>query len=115
MARPERLFPLFADIETLEGIGPKLARSLAGMGIEKPRDLLFTLPHSGIDRSRRDSIREVAPPVTVTVEVTVGGHFPPSARGRPYRVHVNDAQTEFQLAFFHARGDYLQKLLPTGQ
>ena len=24
-------------------------------------------------------------------------------------------QLEFQLVFFHARGDYLQKLLPTGQ
>ena len=28
---------------------------------------------------------------------------------------MRDAQTEFQLVFFHARGDYLQKLLPTGQ
>jgi ATP-dependent DNA helicase RecG len=30
-------------------------------------------------------------------------------------VHVRDAKLEFQLVFFHARADYLQKLLPTGQ
>ena len=28
---------------------------------------------------------------------------------------VRDAALEFQLVFFHARADYLQKLLPTGQ
>ncbi len=27
---------------------------------------------------------------------------------------VEDDQTSFQLVYFHARGDYLEKLLPTG-
>ncbi len=51
----------------------------------------------------------------MTVEVEVGRHLPPASKGRPYRVMVRDAALEFQLVFFHARGDYLQKLLPTGQ
>ncbi len=84
------------------------------MKIETPRDLLFTLPHSGIDRRRRASIREVAPPATVTVEVRVGRHRPASGRG-PARVEVEDAETSFQLVFFHARGDWLERTLPTGQ
>lgn len=113
--RPEALFPLFASLETLGGVGRKTAENLAGLHVEKPRDLLFTLPHSGIDRSRRKSIRAVVPPAIATVEVVVGGHFPPQTRGRPYRVMVRDAETEFQLVFFHGKGDYLQKLLPTGQ
>jgi ATP-dependent DNA helicase RecG len=113
--RPEALFPLFAGLETLPGVGPRLARALAGLEVEKPRDLLFVLPHSGIDRTRRGSILEVAPPAVLTVEVTVGGHVPPTARGRPYRVHVRDTRAEFQLVFFHAKGDYLSKLLPSGQ
>ena len=113
--RPEILFPLFADLETLEGVGPKTARHFAQIGVEKPRDLLFTLPHSGIDRTRRASVRDVTPPAVATLEVTVGRHIPPSARGRPYRVEVQDAQTSFQLVFFHAHPDYLQKILPTGQ
>ena len=113
--RPEILFPLFAALETLEGVGPKTAEALASLGISRPRDLLFTLPQAGVDRSRRASVRDVLPPAVVTVEVTVGGHFPPRTKGRPYRVAVRDAQIEFQLVFFHARGEYLQKLLPTGQ
>ncbi|WP_456390906.1 ATP-dependent DNA helicase RecG [Profundibacter sp.] len=113
--RPEILFPLFSDLETLQGVGPKTAKHFALMDIEKPRDLLFTLPHSGIDRQRRESIRDVTAPAVVTVTVTVGHHIPPQSRGRPYRVEVSDAKTTFHLVFFHAHPDYLQKILPTGQ
>ena len=113
--RPEILFPLFAGLETLDGIGPKTAKSLAQINIDKPRDLLFTLPYSGIDRRRRETILGADFPSVLTVEVTVGHHFPPSAKGRPYRIEVRDAQTTFQLVFFHARDDWLNKQLPTGQ
>ena len=115
MTRPEALFPLFADLETLEGVGPKTAQAFAALGVTKPKDLLYLLPHAAIDRSRKPSIRDVVPPCTITVEVDVGAHVPPRQKGKPYRVMVRDAATEFQLVFFHARGDYLQKLLPTGQ
>jgi len=104
--RPDVLFPLFAKLQTLDGIGPKTAAILEGVGVEKPRDILMTLPQSGIDRQLRESIREVPPPATVTTMVTVGPHYPAKAKGRPYRVHVTDAQMEFQLVFFHARGPH---------
>jgi ATP-dependent DNA helicase RecG len=115
MSRPEVLFPLFAELETLDGVGPKTAQALAGLGVEKPKDLLFLVPHSGIDRARRGSVRDVVPPTVVTVEVTIGAHLAPRSKGRPYRVMVEDGGMEFQLVFFHARGDFLQKQLPTGE
>jgi ATP-dependent DNA helicase RecG len=115
MNRPEILFPLFAGLETLEGVGEKTAKAFGGLGIERPKDLLYLLPHSGVDRSRKNSVREVNLPAVVTVEITVGLHLPPRMKGRPYRVMVRDQALEFQLVFFHARGDYLTKLLPTGQ
>ncbi|NNK79474.1 MAG: ATP-dependent DNA helicase RecG, partial [Litoreibacter sp.] len=113
--RPEILFQLFSELSVLDGIGPKTARSFEGLGVEKPRDLLFTLPHSGIDRQARSTIREVILPATVTVEVEVLQHIPPRAKGRPYHVQVRDAETEFRLVFFHAHHDYLEKQLPMGQ
>ena len=114
MSRPEILFPLFAGLDTLDGVGPKTAKAFEGLGIFKPKDLLFLLPHTGVDRRRKASVRDVTPPCTVTVEVEVGSHFAPRGKG-PYRIMVRDSALEFQLVFFHARGDYLQKLLPTGQ
>lgn len=115
MSRPAVLFPLFAEVQTLPGIGPKAAQALAQMDIARPRDLLFTLPHGGIDRRAIDTVLGVAAPATVTVAVTVGAHVPPRRKGGPARVFVRDARTEFQLVFFHAKGDFLARLLPTGQ
>jgi len=113
IGRPDYLFPLFADLQTLDGIGPKTAKHYAGLGVATPKDLILTLPVGGVDRSRKASIRDVAVPGMATVEVTVGRHRKPSGRG-PYRIEVEDAETTFQLVFFHAREDYLKRLLPTG-
>ncbi|MCV2873316.1 ATP-dependent DNA helicase RecG [Defluviimonas sp. WL0050] len=115
MSRPAVLFPLFAELETLDGVGPKTAKHFAQLEVERPRDLLFTLPYAVIDRRPRKTIKGAALPSTVTVEVEVGAHVPPRRKGGPARVFVRDAETEFQLVFFHAKGDWLQKQLPTGQ
>ncbi|MDP5216339.1 ATP-dependent DNA helicase RecG [Ruegeria sp. 2205SS24-7] len=112
--RPEQLFPLFAGLETLEGVGPKTAQLLTQAEITAPRDILFSLPYAVVDRRRRDTIKGVDLPATLTVEVTVGPHRPPRNKGGAYRVHVEDAQADFQLVFFHARGDYLKRVLPQG-
>ncbi|MFN6951515.1 MAG: ATP-dependent DNA helicase RecG, partial [Albidovulum sp.] len=77
MSRPAILFPLFAEMETLEGVGPKTAKLFAQMGVQRPRDLLFTLPHAVIDRRLRPTIKGAALPATVTVAVTVEAHLPP--------------------------------------
>jgi ATP-dependent DNA helicase RecG len=113
--RPEVLFPLFAEVVALPGIGPKAARDLARIDIRRPVDLALTLPNGVIDRRLRPGIAGVALPATLTVEVAVGLHLPPRRKGQPYRVHVRDATTEFQLVFFHARDDWVRSRLPSGQ
>ncbi len=85
------------------------------MAVTRPKDLLFLLPYAGTDRRRRDTVQGAAFPTTVTVEVTVGAHFPPRRKGGPYRIAVRDTMLEWIVVYFHAKGDYLQKLLPTGQ
>ncbi len=112
--RPEQLFPLFAGLEILDGVGPKTAQLLGQLGIDSPRDVLFSLPYAVIDRRRRDTIQGADLPTTLTVEVTIGAHRAPRNKGGAYRIHVEDSQADFQLVFFHARGDYLKKLLPEG-
>jgi ATP-dependent DNA helicase RecG len=112
--RPASLFPLFAGLETLSGIGPKTAKLFPQMGIEAPRDLLFTMPHTGVDRRLRSTIKDAVLPGVVTVAITIGQHRPPRNRGGAYRIHVEDEQTSFQLVYFHARGDYLERSMPTG-
>ena len=112
--RPPALFPLFAAIDTLPGIGPKGQAALAQMGIERPRDLIVTLPASGITRRRIDRLADARPPEIVTIAVTVGRHHPPASRGRPWRVHCGDSVGDLTLVFFHPRRDWIEQQLPTG-
>ena len=112
--RPEILFPLFSGLEKLPGIGPKTAQSLEQIHIETPRDLLFSLPYSVQDRRRRDTVSGLELPTVATVEVTIGAHRPPRNRGGAYRITVTDAETDFQLVFFHGRSRYLEAQCPEG-
>ncbi|WP_137044834.1 ATP-dependent DNA helicase RecG [Pseudolabrys sp. FHR47] len=118
--RPPRLNPLFASITSLPGVGPKLA-VLYGrlLGREEPRviDLLLHMPSGTIDRRARPKLNEVQPGQVVTVSVTVEEHRPPPPnRPRaPYRVVTSDETNTLTLTFFHAKRDYLEKLLPVGE
>jgi ATP-dependent DNA helicase RecG len=114
--RPPSLFPLFAAIDTLPGIGPKGQAALAQMGVERPRDLVLTLPASGVTRRRIDRITDARAPETVTLAITAGRHHPPTVRGRPWRVDCGDDHGgDLTLVFFHPRRDWIEKQLPTGQ
>src|SRR6478609_3482640 len=115
MTRPAILFPLFAELVTLDGVGPKTAKLLGKLGVEAPAALLMTLPVAGVDRRLKPSVRAARLPEVVTVEVEIGMHQPGASRQRPYRIHVRDSLTEFQLVFFHPRADWLRRTFPTGQ
>jgi ATP-dependent DNA helicase RecG len=117
--RPAVLNPLFAALTSLTGVGPKLATLYAHLlGHDPPRilDLLFHLPSGTIDRRSRPKLRDVVAGRIVTVAVTVDSHRPsPPHRARaPYRIEASDETGTITLTFFHARKDYLEKLLPVG-
>jgi ATP-dependent DNA helicase RecG len=119
--RPTLLDPLFAAITTLPGVGPKvekLYRRLLGRE-ETPRriDLLFHLPTGAIDRRARPKLHDVVPGSVATVEVTIDRHRPaPPGRSRaPHLIYASDDTGDLILTYFHARRDYLEKLLPVGE
>jgi ATP-dependent DNA helicase RecG len=121
--RPSLLDPLFAALTVLPGTGPKLEklyRRLFDRGADVPAhvvDLLFHLPTGTIDRRSRPKLRDVVPGSVVTVAVTVDRHRPPPPnRPRvPYQVYASDETGDLVLTFFHAKRDYLEKLLPVGE
>ncbi|WP_406720634.1 ATP-dependent DNA helicase RecG [Thioclava litoralis] len=113
--RPESLFPLFGKLESLPGIGPKLAQTLTQAGLEKPRDLLLTLPYSLVDRRPVPTVAGVPHGQVVTTEVTVLRHVKAARAGAPSRVIVEDAQAEITLVFFRGNDQWFQKQLPLGE
>ncbi|MFC4723853.1 ATP-dependent DNA helicase RecG [Glycocaulis abyssi] len=117
--RPESLFPLFADLTSLAGVGPKLAALLEKVfGGGRVKDAVFTLPTGIIDRSRRVTIAECGQGGAaglVTLEVTIEAHVPPPSLKTPYKVRASDESGFLHLVFFHARKDYLMRTLPPGE
>ena len=113
--RPRELFHLFGDLKNLSGVGPKTIANLKNLSIEKPRDFLFNLPFSVLDRLPVKSVREVSSSQIVTVEVLVKAHKVGRSRASAYRVNVQDSEVSFQIVFFNARKEYLETLLPVGE
>ena len=48
--RPELLNPLFAEVESLKGVGPNVAKALARLGLTRALDLAYHLPTGTIER-----------------------------------------------------------------
>ncbi len=112
--RPEVLFPLFAPIRSLSGIGPRLEKLVEKLAGPKVVDLCWHLPVGLVDRRRRPKIAEARDGEIATMEIQVGLHVPPRLKRLPYRVHVHDETGEMQIVFFNVHGDYLAKAMPEG-
>ncbi len=113
--RPSILHPLFADVVTLPGVGPKIAALMAKAAGPRIVDLLLTPPTGLIDRSQRPTAAEAEPGARVTMRLKVDSHDPSPAKRRPYKVLCSDPTGFVTLVFFHARRDYLEKVLPVGE
>jgi ATP-dependent DNA helicase RecG len=114
--RPDILFPLFADLTALPGVGPKVAALMEkACGGGRIKDLLFTPPAGLVDRTRRVAIADAAADGIVTLEAVVDQHQPPASYKQPYKVRMRDETGFLTLVFFHAKADYLRKVLPEGQ
>ena len=112
--RPPVLFPLFAGVETLPGVGPKAAEAFAALNVTRPRDLLFHLPVAGIARRTVARLADLRPPEIATVTVRVLRHHQPASKGRPWRVICADDSGDLALVFFHARAPWIESQLPIG-
>jgi len=112
--RPDILFPLFADVTVLKGVGSRVKEALGRAMGTRVKDLVLTPPSGVIDRSYRPSISGAKKDEICTFTITVGRHLVPSNRKRPYRIRVYDDTGEMTLVFFQARADYLQRILPVG-
>lgn len=111
--RPEELYPLFRDTESLKGIGGRTGSALERIGIRLVRDLLLHLPDSVIDRAAVSSVSDIEPPAHATVRVRVERHLPGHA-GRPHRIEVIDAGRRFALVYFGSRTGHLKRQFPVG-
>ncbi len=106
---------MFAGLETLTGVGPKL-RPLLERLVDGDTlwDLLLHLPERWVDRRVRASFEQVVFGEVATVQGEVHAYQAPYSDKAPHRIQLFDGTGFLTLAFFRADGRWLQGQLPIG-
>jgi ATP-dependent DNA helicase RecG len=113
--RPQSLTPLFAQVTSLPGIGPRLGKLVERLAGPLVLDLLWHLPFAVIDRRNAPEVAQAKAGEIATLTVTVDEHHVPHNPRQPYRVWCSDETGKLCLTYFNGREDYLKKLLPPGE
>ncbi len=113
--RPQSLTPLFAQVTSLPGIGPRLGKLVEKLAGPLVVDLLWHLPFAVIDRRNAPTVATAKGGEIATLTVTVDEHLVPRNPRQPYRVWCSDETGRLCLTYFNGREDYLKKLLPPGE
>ena len=112
--RPPALFPLFADIDTLKGVGARVRPALARIAGPLVRDVAFTLPHNLVQRRRLTAAGAIEGEIGI-FEIQIDQHIGSRKPGQPYKVRGFDDTGWIHLVYFKTYGDSLLKSLPVGE
>ena len=116
LTRPESLFPLFASVTTLPGIGARLGAIMEKRIGASVLDVLRHAPVGLIDRRARPALSEIVSGQLITVELIVTKHdITPRHLSRPSRILAENETGEVELVFFKADPSFLQRALPIGE
>ncbi|MBX9707101.1 MAG: ATP-dependent DNA helicase RecG [Caulobacteraceae bacterium] len=112
--RPEILFPLFAEVGSLKGVGPRtlpLVQKLAGPLV---RDVLFMAPTGVITRRRTTAVDAVEGQVGV-FDIVVDRMIAPNRPGAPLKVRATDDTGFVHLIWFGGSPQHIERQLPRGE
>src|SRR5438067_2228731 len=109
--RPAILNPLFAEVETLKGVGPGIAKALKRLDITRVVDLAYHPPTGTIDRVRASAASASLLGRNVVIDVTPFQARQGGGRG-PLRIFAADsAGNTISLIFFN-NPSWAKKQLP---
>jgi ATP-dependent DNA helicase RecG len=111
--RPEILFPLYASITSLKGVGPRVAPLLERVAGPLVRDVLWLKPHSVVIRTPA-LLSDAIDGQIMTFDVVIQDYQRPRTAAQPWRVQAADATGLITLVFFGRFGDQLQQRHPIG-
>ncbi len=115
--RPEALNPLFAEVQTLEGVGPKVMKPLEKLGLTRVKDVAYHLPERFVSRHAIADLDAGSEGEQVIIALTPIEHRAPRSGSRgPYRVLAQDAAGNIcALSWFGKAAYSAKKLLPVGE
>lgn len=116
LSRPASLFPLFASVTTLPGIGARLGSLIEKRIGSTVLDMLRHSPVGVIDRTARPDISHITAGQLVTLEITITSrNISPRHISRPSRIIGENDTGEVEIIFFKADPQFLERTLPIGE
>ncbi|MDP3748154.1 MAG: ATP-dependent DNA helicase RecG [Phenylobacterium sp.] len=111
--RPEILFPLYAPVTSLKGVGARVAPLLEKLAGPVVRDVLYLRPHSVIRRTHATANTAIEGAVQI-FEVQIDAYKQPRSPQQPWRIETYDGTGVLTLVFFGSFGGQLQLKHPLG-
>lgn len=113
--RPSILYPIFASIDTIKGVGTRYAKLIKGLCGEKIIDVIFHHPYNIIDRTYSPKLNNATDGKIWTGIVKILEHQPPKTKKHPYYIYCTDGTAKITLVFFKVYEDSLKKNYPVGK
>ena len=114
--RPDMLNPLFAEVETLDGVGPKMKKPLDRLGLTRVRDVAYHLPERFVTRRAVQTVDEAGEGERIVLKLTVTEHRGGRNPRAPYRVLAQDSIGNVIALTYFGRASYTaKKQLPVGE
>jgi ATP-dependent DNA helicase RecG len=111
--RPQILYPLFAPIASLKGVGPRVQPLLEKVAGPLVRDVLFVAPQSLV-RRERTTVTAAQVGEHQTLLVTIAAHQRPGRANLPWKIRAFDETGFVTLVFFRGHGPHLERSHPQG-
>lgn len=112
--RPQILFPLFAEVSSLKGVGPRVLPLVQKVAGPLVRDLVFLSPSGVIVRRPMDAATAVDGEVGI-FEIVIDRLFVPGRPGAPLKVRASDPTGFVHLVWFGGSPQHIDRLLPRGE
>lgn len=113
--RPDILNPLFAEVSSLKGVGPGLAKPLDRLGLERVKDLAYHFPSNWTYRKSVSRVDEADVGQNIIVTLTIVDQRSGGSARAPTRIYGADAEGQYvALTYFGKNGAWARKQLPMG-
>jgi ATP-dependent DNA helicase RecG len=113
LMRPEILYPLFAPVTALKGVGPRVAPLLERVAGEAVRDVLFLSPQNLV-RRRLSKAGDAREGEVAILPMEIHSHQRPGRPSLPWKIRAFDDTGFITLVFFKGHGPHLERQHPAG-
>lgn len=112
--RPPVIFPLFAEVISLKGVGAKVAPLVQKLAGPLVRDVLFLSP-SGLIVRRRTTAADAVDGEVGVFDVVIDRLIVPGKPGAPLKVRASDDTGYIHMVWFGGSPQHIDRQLPRGE